>query len=382
MKYRVFSTLFVALSLAGASTQVLAQSEALKDAQEAASKVDLTKFFKSSSDAHSRSFFFGGLHQHPFTVDEAGRYQFTSSILPGESDDYKISAKLVDSNGNVLASGSGLGNTGGLEMTETLEPGDYSLQVSGQKFGTTKTGGNSFNIDVARLDASGRVVASDAGGMDDGGGIMFGGPGASGRTTAFVDESDQVATLSAPGRKSADELAVAGNKNGAASGPDFGTGNTGEASRPPATRNDNAGAPGNGVAMAAAAVDDATSDSPRAGRPPEPQMPDAFDEIVADIKVLQEGEVLSFDVAEAGTVSVTSSTFPGNEGTYRLQAKVLDANGNTVASDEGSLAVGDFDIETVLQPGRYRVWVKGQRFGSAMNAANNYTLRVQQLDTQ
>ena len=111
-------------------------------------------------------------------------------------------------------------------------------------------------------------------------------------------------------------------------------------------------------------------------------MPDAFDEIVADIKVLQEGEVLSFDVAEAGTVSVTSSTFPGNEGTYRLQAKILDANGNTVASDEGSLAIGDFDIETVLQPGRYRVWVKGQRFGSAMNAANNYTLRVQQLDTQ
>lgn len=367
MKYRVFSTLFVALSLAGASTQALAQSEALKDAQEAASKVDLTKFFKSSSDAHSRSFFFGGLHQHPFTVDEAGRYQFTSSTLPGESEDYKISAKLVDSNGNVLASSSGLGSTGGLEMRETLEPGDYSLQVSGQKFGTTKTGGNSFSIDVARLDASGNVVASGEGGVDDGGGIMFGGPGASGRTTAFVDESDQVATLSAPGRQAASNVAAGGaaTQAGSAGQGDgdatFGTTNTGAAATP-------------GAATTAAAGQGSAND--------EPQMPDAFDEIVADIKVLQEGEVLSFDVAEAGTVSVTSSTFPGNEGTYRLQAKILDANGNTVASDEGSLAIGDFDIETVLQPGRYRVWVKGQRFGSAMNAANNYTLRVQQLDTQ
>ncbi|OLO04331.1 hypothetical protein [Salinicola socius] len=371
MKYRVFTTLFVALSLAGASSQALAQSEALKDAQEAASKVDLTKFFKSSSDARSRSFFFGGLHQHPFSVDKAGRYQFSSSTLPGESDDYKISAKLVDGNGNVLASGSGLGNTGGLKMTETLEPGDYSLQVSGQKFGTTKTGGNSFNIDVARLDASGNVVTSDEGGVDNGGGIMFGGPGPSGRTTAFVDEGDQVATLSAPGRQAASSVAAGGGtapRTGSAGQDDgdatFGTTNTGAAATP-----------SSGAEATAASGHSASARE-------QPQMPDAFDEIVADIMIRQQGEVLSFDVAEAGTVSIESSTFPGNEGTYRLQAKVLDANGRTVASDEGSLANGNFDIESVLQPGRYRVWVKGQRFGSAMNGANNYTLRVQQLDTQ
>jgi len=369
MKYRVFSTLFVALSLAGASSQVLAQSEALKDAQEAASKVDLTQFFKSSSEARSRSFFFGGVHQHPFTVDEAGRYRFTSSTLPGESDDYKISAKLVDSNGKVLTSGSGLGSTGGLKLTQALEPGDYSLQVSGQKFGTTKTGGNSFNVNVARLDANGNVLSSDDGGVDNGGGIMFGGPGPSGRTTAFVDESDQVATLSAPGRKAANSVGDAASQGsftgqgGSAGQGDatFGTTNTGAAATP------NTGT---------ARTTDQNSENV------EPQMPDAFDEVVADIAIREEGDVLSFDVVEAGTVSIASSTFPGNEGTYRLQAKVLDANGNTVASDEGSLADGDFDIESVLQPGRYRVWVKGQRFGSAMNGANNYTLRVQQLDTQ
>ncbi|WP_189445326.1 hypothetical protein, partial [Salinicola rhizosphaerae] len=376
MKYRVFSTLFVALSLAGASSQALAQSEALKDAQEAASKVDLTRFFKSSSDARSQSFFFGGVDQHPFTVDRAGRYRFASSTLPGESEDYKITAKLIDANGNVLARDSGLGNTGGLEMERKLEPGDYVLQVSGQKFGSTKTGGNSFNVTVAELDASGNVVDSDEGGVDNGGGIMFGGPGTNGRTTAFVDESDEVATLSAPGRESASEVAAAGTTRAPDQGPDFGSGNTGSASTPPATPNGAQGSPDNGVASAAAAVDDATGDSPRMGRPPEPQMPDGFDEIVADIRVLQEGKVLTFKVADAGTVSVKSSTFPGNEGTYRLQAKILDENGNAVASDEGSLAVGDFDIETVLQPGQYSVWVKGQRFGSAMNAANRYTLRV------
>ncbi|WP_245392655.1 hypothetical protein [Salinicola halimionae] len=372
----MFSTLFVALSLAGASSQVLAQSEALKDAQEAASKVDLTHFFKSSSDARSRSFFFGGVHQHPFTVDEAGRYRFTSSTLPGESDDYKISAKLVDSNGKVLTSGSGLGSTGGLELTQALEPGDYSLQVSGQKFGTTKTGGNSFNVDVARLDASGKVVGSDDGGVDNGGGIMFGGPGPGGRTTAFVDESDQVATLSAPGRRAANDVAASDGAGQVASTRDdgdatFGTTNTGAAATPSSAAD---------ASNATGAVPSASENS--RGRNNQPALPDAFDEVVADIVIRQEGEVLSFDVAEAGTVSVVSSTFPGNEGTYRLQAKILDANGNTVASDEGSLADGDFDIESVLQPGRYRVWVKGQRFGSAMNGANNYTLRVQQLDTQ
>lgn len=364
MKYRVFSTLFVALSLAGATSEALAQSEALKAAQEAAGKVDLSHFFRSSSDASSQSFFFGGIHQHPFHVDKAGRYQFASATLPGESEDYKISAKLIDANGNVLARGTGLGNTGGLEMERDLEPGDYTLQVSGHKFGSTRTSGNSFKVTVAELDANGNVIASDEGGVDNGGGIMFGGPGIGGHTTAFVDEKDEVATLSAPGRKAANDVASGADMEQGQSDASAGSTNTGTAAEP------STGGTG------------ATESLPRTGGQQEVEMPDAFDEIVADIKVLQEGEVLSFDVAEAGTVSVASSTFPGNEGTYRLQAKILDASGNTVASDEGSLAVGNFDIETVLQPGRYTVWVKGQRFGSAMNAANNYTLRVQQLDTQ
>lgn len=380
MKHRVFTSLFVAMSLAGASSQALAQSEALKDAQEAASQVDLTQFFQSGSDARSQSFFFGGMHQHPFTVEQPGRYRFESSTLPGDSEDYKIRATLVDADGNVVAKGSGIGYSGGLVMEETLEPGNYTIQVSGQKFGTTKTGGNSYNISVFGLDEQGRAVASDESGVDDGGGIMFGGAGPSGRTTAFVDGNDQVATLSAPGQRdtrangAATNAAPSGNQ--AEADATFGTTNTGAAAKPPAT-SDTAAV---GEPLAESAVESVTT--PRPGPREETPLPDGFDEVVADVLIRQEGEVLSFDVAQAGTVSVASSTFPGNEGSYRLQARVLDENGDTVASDEGSLADGDFDIETTLQPGRYRVWVKGQRFGSAMNGANNYTLRVQQLDTQ
>ncbi|WP_110666056.1 hypothetical protein [Salinicola halophilus] len=379
MKHRVFTTLVVGLSLAGVSSQTLAQSEALKDAQEAASQVDLTKFFKSSSDARSQSFFFGGMYQHPFTVEEAGRYRFASSTLPGESEDYKILATLVDADGNVVAKDSGMGYSGGLVMEEALEPGTYTIQVSGQKFGTTKTGGNSYNISVAELDAQGRVLDNGQSGIDDGGGIMFGGAAPSGRTTAFVDESDQVATLSAPSRRGEDAQAGGNGERDAGDGDaTHAPSNTGVAATPPATPDTDAAAIDE--PLAEKAVESASTPNP--GPREAPAMPDGFDEIVADILIREQGVVLSFNVATAGTVSVASSTFPGNEGTYRLEVRILDENGQVVASDEGSMADGDFDIETVLPSGQYQVWVNGQRFGSAMNGANNYTLRVQQLDTQ
>ncbi|MCK0743957.1 hypothetical protein [Chromohalobacter nigrandesensis] len=354
MNHRVITTMLVALGLAGTSSLAMAQSAAQQKAHEAAAKIDLTDFFQSSSDARSQSFFFGGTQTHPFTVEKAGRYQFQSSTLPGDSDDYRIEATLLDEQGNEVASASGLGQNGGLTMEQRLEPGDYVLRVSGRKFGTSKTGGNSFVISVNGLDAQGNRLSSDESGVDAGGGIMFGGPGEDGRTTAFVNDEDDVATIAAP-RREATEAASAVASDAAAT---------------------------------SSAADDASSDSTSnsgasaATQDDEEALPDAFDEIVADVAIRQHGEVLSFDVAEAGTVSVTSSTFPGNEGTYRLEARILDESGDVVASDEGEGFEGDFDIETTLQPGRYTVWVKGQKFGSAMSGVNNYTLRVQQLDTQ
>ncbi|MDV6320406.1 hypothetical protein [Chromohalobacter sp. HP20-39] len=345
MNYRVLTSVVVALGLAGTASPVMAQSAALQQAQEAAGKVDLTDFFQSSSDAHSQSFFFGGTQKHPFTVEQAGRYQFQTSTLPGESDAYRVEATLLDAQGNEIASGSGLGQNGGLTLKQRLEPGDYVLRVSGRKFGSAMSGGNSFTVSVSGLDAQGNQLTSEESGVDNGGGIMFGGPGEDGRTTAFVDGDDEVAAIAAPDRKSADQAA---SDTSASQGAQAGV----SAKSSAQTSND------------------------------EVAQPDAFDEIVTDLAIREQGKVLSFDVVEAGTVSVTSSTFPGNEGTYRLEARILDANGDVVASDEGEGFEGDFDIETTLQPGRYTVWVKGQKFGSAMSGVNNYTLRVQQLDTQ
>lgn len=328
MKYRVFS-LVVTLGLTATAPLALAQSPALQDSMEAASKVDISKFFPSRTDARSQSFGFGGTHEHAFTVDRSGRYAFTSATIPGQSNDYYIQAWLLDTQGNVIATGDAQGESGGLHLVETLEPGDYVLRVKANKFGSESSGGNSFTVQVAGLNASGERLSNEESGIEGGSGIMFDASDDDGTTTAFISNKDAVATIAAP--------------------------------KP-----------------AAAASDEATD---TAAPQTEEGAPRAFDEIVADIKIRKRGEVLSFDVAEAGMVSITSSTMIGNQGDYRLEARLLDASGNVVASDAGEGFEGDFAIETVLQPGRYTIWVDGQKFGAARSGTNNYTLRVQQLDT-
>ncbi|SHF02989.1 hypothetical protein SAMN02745148_01650 [Modicisalibacter ilicicola DSM 19980] len=377
MKYRAFP-IVVALGLSGAALPALADSPALQRAEKAAAEVDLSRFFTSRTDARSQSFGFGGTHEHPFSVENAGRYVFTSSTFPGESVDYRIEAALLDARGNVVASGKGLGQNGGLRLVEELEPGDYVLRVSANKFGSEASGGNRFNVEVAGLDASGRRLDSDASGIDSGSGIQFGGPGRDGRTTAFVDKNDDVAAIAAPrtGGTAAESRSKAADSE--ASAPVFGDQPESLSSQ----RQSALDVPSPRNTATEAGSEAATDEAARGAGASEQAMPDAFDEIVADIDIRAKGEVLSFDVVEAGTVSITSSTFVGSETSYRLEARVLDENGNVVASDKAKGFEGDFDIETRLQPGRYTIWVNGQKFGSANSGVNNYTLRVQQLDTQ
>ncbi|GAB2794749.1 hypothetical protein GCM10027040_21310 [Halomonas shantousis] len=361
MNHRAFSIVALAIGLASVQPLALAdESPALQRAREAAKQTDMSRFFTSRSDARSQSFMFGGTQEHPFSVEKAGRYVFESSTLPGDSNDYHIEATLLDDQGRIIATEEAQGQNGGLHLEQQLEPGDYRLRVKANKFGTASRQGNSYVIEVAGLDARGERLSSDESGIEEGGsGIMFGGPGRDGRTTAFVDHDDEVAAIAAP-RRSADT---------AETSPDTATTATGAATTTAAA----------GASTAIVATP-GNADRERAEQT-EPQMPSAFDEIVADIKIRERGEVMSFDVVEPGTVSIASSTFPGNEGTYRLEARLLDEQGNVVASDKGEGFAGDFNIETRLQPGRYRVWVNGRKFGSAMSGVNNYTLRVQQLDT-
>ncbi len=330
MKHHALTVATLVLGLYGVMPDAFAQSAALQKAQEAADKVDISNYLTARTDSRSQSFGFGGVQEHAFTVEKAGNYVFTSETLLGESNDYRIQAALLDSNGQVIAKKSGLGKNGGLRLEQELEPGNYTLRVKADKFGSEASGGNSYTIAVAGLDTHGNRLDSDESGIKGGSDIHFNDDDSK---TAFVDNEDAVATIAAPAAASSSPSSPEQKVQTESSG---------------------------------------TANQPKAEER-------SFEEIVADIKIREEGEVLTFDVAKAGTIAVTSSTFPGS-GRYLLKARLLDETGRVIASDQGQGSQGDFSIKQHVQPGRYKVWVSGRKFGTAMEGSNNYTLRVRQLD--
>lgn len=331
MKHHALTIASIILGLSAGVPNAFAQSAALQKAQDAADKVDVSNYLTARTDSRSQSFGFGGVQEHSFTVEKSGNYVFTSNTLPGESNDYRIQASLLDSSGQVIAEKSARGASGGLRLEHQLEPGDYTLRAKADKFGSEASGGNSYTIEVAGLDARGNRLNGNKSGIEEGSNIHFGDADSK---TAFVDNKDGVATIAAP------------------------------ATAPP---------------LSSSSTEQERSEDAEATNPPDAEKR-SFEEIVADIKIRQEGEVLTFDVAKAGVIAVTSSTFPGSDGSYMLKARLLDETGNVIASDQGQGAQGDFSIQEHVQPGRYRVWVSGRKFGTAMEGANNYTLRVRQLD--
>ncbi len=344
MKQQKMTIGLLALGMALSSAPLWADSAMEQRFREEGKQLDLTGFLQSESDARSRSFLYGGVHEHDFTVKEAGTYRFESRVPGGESDNYRVEAVLLDDQGQVVARGEGLGESGGLALRQRLEPGDYVLQVQGNKFGSVRRDGNSFYITVAGLDVGEGVSSGDD--------IAFVGNRREGGRTAFVRRSDAVAAVAAPS-------AAAGQADSA------------REPEAPSTE-----------ATAASPVE---SEGITAPAEPAPATTDAepskgFEEIVTDVKLRARGEVLTFEVLEAGTVAITTATFPGNEGTYRIEAEVLDEQGRVVARDAGEGFDGDVDLRTELQPGRYRIRVQGQKFGGSGSGVNNYELRVRQLD--
>lgn len=100
--------------------------------------------------------------------------------------------------------------------------------------------------------------------------------------------------------------------------------------------------------------------------------------IKTDVKIRARGEVLTFNVAQQGGVHITTSTYPGgDEDTYRLTLEVLDESGSVVAEGAGEGFNGNVDLTTDLAPGRYRIEVAGQKFGSSHSGPSNYELRVE-----
>ncbi|MDL2192462.1 hypothetical protein QQF40_13795 [Cobetia sp. LC6] len=355
-----------------ASQAVLADgSPAQQRAEEAAGKLDISKFLKPRSDAHSQNFLFGGTSVHQFTIKEAGRYEIDGVASFDVTDPYTMKATLESEQGEVVATAEGDRASDGLNMNAELEPGVYKLRVRADKLGAGKSGGNTYEINVAGLSESGEKLSAEESGIETGNGLVFLDTDGDGRRTAFVDANDEVATIK-PATVAAAEQAAREKK----------AAETGNAAAEGASATGAAATTTSAAATAAAETSAAAATGSAAVTEAEAEPDHRFDEIVTDVRILEKGEVMTFDVADRGTVTIDSETFPGSEGTYKLQMRLLDESGNTVASDKGEGFQGDFHLKTVLEPGRYTVWVSGQKFGSSMQGVNNYTVRVQQLDVK
>ncbi|MDZ7853687.1 MAG: hypothetical protein U5L98_13870 [Halomonas sp.] len=349
MKQPIFTASLLALGLSFGSAAALA-SEMEERFREEGKQLDLTGFLQSENDARSRSFLYGSPNEHDFTVNEAGQYLFESRVPGGFSEDYRVAAVLLDDQGREIARGEALGQNGGLAMRQRLQPGDYTLRVEGRKYGTRSRAGNSFYITVTGLDDQGRPVED---GISDGEGFAFIGNGRESSRSVFVRGEDSVATLGGSRQEAAAAASTAGAAGAAASAE-------GQSSEVADTEAQATQAP----------AAEAAETSPR-----------RFETIVTDVKIRASGEKLTFDMAERGIVAITTSTYPtGYEDTYRIKLEVLDENGRVVAEGAGEGFDGDVDMTTELAPGRYRIRVQGQKFGSSMTGVNNYELKVQQLN--
>ncbi|MGM0543768.1 MAG: hypothetical protein ACQERP_07840 [Pseudomonadota bacterium] len=318
--------------LATASAPLWAQSPAEQRSLEAAGQVDISKFFSSQTDARSRTLPFRGEQAHTFTVTDAGQYQLVSDPVGGDSD-YRIAASLTDEQGNVIQQEEAFVRSGGLEMTVDLEPGEYTLVTEARKMGPANSGANGYLIQVVGLDASGNRVAQGTSGIDDGDDAIFGQGGDTG--SVFVRPGAASVALDNESRTSEQQVST-----DAAS----------------------------------------TSSSSETSENVEQASTSTLDTILADVRIAFEGEAVTFTLDKPSNVQIDSSTFPGNEGSYRLEARLMDAQGNVVAQDQGTAVAGDFAISERLNPGEYRVLVDGRRIGSIQGRDSTYQLRVEVID--
>lgn len=89
------------------------------------------------------------------TDGEALRFEVVSpgvvtveSFSTDRSGNYRITGELLDADGNVVASDSGRGFQGDFSISERLEPGIYTVQVSGRVRGNLST--NTYTLRVAQ----------------------------------------------------------------------------------------------------------------------------------------------------------------------------------------------------------------------------------------
>ncbi len=327
------SKIAMALVVAGlaVSESALAQSATEQRFREEGRQLDLTGFFNAESDARSRTFNFGDEQEHAFEVTEAGTYELRSELAGDYEPDYRLRLALLDSDGAVLARYEGRGEA--LALRQALTPGEYRLRVEGQKFGARGQGARGFYLTVNGLEGA-SVASGD-------GGILF----------SRSEESDQAFVRNA---ERSVRLGTSGAVAGAATSAEV-SGDSAEAS-----------------VAAAEPVERRAAAEPAQSE---------VRELVTDVRIRARGEVMSFEMAEAGRVAIATSTYPpGYESTYRIVLEVVDGQGSVVAEGAGQGFDGNVAIEPRLPAGQYRIRAQGQKFGSGMTGVNNYELRVRLLD--
>ncbi|RKQ96357.1 hypothetical protein C7446_2949 [Kushneria sinocarnis] len=376
------------------SQPVLAdKSAALKRAEAAASQVDLSDSLHNSSDRQSRSLFLGDKPlTHEFEISKQGRYRIEAGGFPGASGAYEVHGVLKNADGVALEQADGNERTNGIAMTETLAPGQYTVTISGRSRGPARDGHQSVTVRVVNLDnqqglgdqnrverlaPAGAVAAADRDGQDGqpprlAPQATSAGIGASQRSASQVTSPSPLPASPGPSGEAL-ERTVAGSADRTSAG----TSTTG--SQPPAiASSEHAGQPTQASDAASGGTTPPPSSSSSEASSGQDNVTPMQQRVLRDLSIREKGEVLKFEVMQPGTVVVESSSFGANQGSYRLSAEVVNADGDVVASDSGQGLDGDFHIREQLQPGVYSIRVNGQKYGSARSGNDSYTLRVEQ----
>ncbi|OHV09923.1 hypothetical protein [Kushneria phosphatilytica] len=360
----------VSLGVLVSQTALADKSAALKRAEAAAAQVDFSDSIHNSSDRQSRSLFLGDKPlTHHFEVSKQGHYRIAVGGFPGETGAYDLHAELKNDNGVVLEQADGSERTNGVAMSEDLAPGKYAVTITGRSRGPARNGHQSVTVRVMNLDRqeglgdqnrverlapAGATTAEDERRQASNPPRLApqattAGVGASQRSASEVTSPSPLPDAPGPSGQAL-EQAVAESST-----PDRDAGAAASAT----DRNHNRQA----EAPATAESNDATPMRHR---------------LLRDVSIREKGDVLKFEVMQAGDVVVESSSFGATQGSYRLSAEVINADGQVVASDSGEGLDGDFHIRKQLEPGVYTVRVSGQKYGSARSGTDSYTLRVEQ----
>lgn len=89
-----------------------------------------------------------------------------------------------------------------------------------------------------------------------------------------------------------------------------------------------------------------------------------------------------FSVKDAGTYRFESEAAPGFADSYRIEAMLMDAQGQVIARGEGNGNTGGLKLEQRLEPGDYVLQVQANRFGTRGKPGDGYSVSVAGLDAQ